>query len=177
MRHLVFHMWKLSLLVALALTAGACKGQTAAPTPTSRPTPNSAVDVAFSEHVVPTPAGGCAVTSHVRNTEPIPSNAWRDGFPVGTRWFRSEDGRLLTWAEPGWKSSGVKLGWIKPVGAQLEISGRRLDGDAPPIEASFGEGYPGDFQASGLTFPTEGCWQIRARAGGSELEFVVYVPR
>jgi hypothetical protein len=35
--------------------------------------------------------------------------------------------------------------------------------------------YPTRFQSSGLYFPTEGCWEVTAQAGESELVFVVRV--
>lgn len=84
------------------------------------------------------------------------------------------------WADQGTGSlradeTGVKVGWFRPAGATLEITGRRLDGDAPPLDAHVPCCYPTRFQASGLVFPTEGCWEINARAADSELTFVVEV--
>ena len=32
-----------------------------------------------------------------------------------------------------------------------------------------------DYQASGVTFPAPGCWEVEARAASSVLDFVVYV--
>lgn len=61
----------------------------------------------------------------------------------------------------------TKVLWIKPVGTRLEVTGRRLDGPAPPLEVTLPEGYPGDFQASGLVFPTGGCWEVEARVAGA----------
>jgi len=38
------------------------------------------------------------------------------------------------------------------------------------------QGYEGmDYQASGVTFPAPGCWEVEARAASSVLDFVVYV--
>jgi hypothetical protein len=70
---------------------------------------------------------------------------------------------------------GNKVGWFRPAGADLIITGHRLDGDAPPLEAEASCCYPTRFQASGLIFPTEGCWEINAKAAESELTFVVWV--
>lgn len=70
---------------------------------------------------------------------------------------------------------GVKVGWYRPAGAALEIMGQRLDAQAPPLDAHVPCCYPTRFQATGLFFPTEGCWQVTARAADRELAFVVWV--
>jgi hypothetical protein len=70
---------------------------------------------------------------------------------------------------------GVKVGWFRPAGAELEITGWRIDGEAPPLESHVPCCYLTRFQATGLYFPSEGCWQVNARAAGSELSFVVQV--
>ena len=69
----------------------------------------------------------------------------------------------------------IKVGWWRPAGADLVITGQRLDGDAPPMESEAACGYPTRFQASGLYFPTEGCWRVTARAAESEISFIVRV--
>lgn len=60
----------------------------------------------------------------------------------------------------------------------LHIEGRRLDGEAPTLGAVVDPGY-GDtgFQPTGLTFPADGCWEIRATAGGSSLIVVQEVAK
>jgi hypothetical protein len=57
----------------------------------------------------------------------------------------------------------------------MEVTGRRLDGETPALEAEFPCCYPTRFQASGLYFPTEGCWEVTAIAEDSVLTFVVKV--
>ena len=89
------------------------------------------------------------------------------------------------WASAGWTGQeesylrageeGVKVGWFRPAGATLKITGRRLDASAPPLEAHVPCCYPTRFQSSGLFFPTEGCWQVTAQAANSQLSFVVQV--
>jgi hypothetical protein len=86
------------------------------------------------------------------------------------------------WATPevyelraGEARKGVKVGWFRPAGETLEISGRRLDGEAPALKASIPCCYQTRFQSTGLYFPTEGCWEVNARAGQSALDFVVWV--
>jgi len=70
---------------------------------------------------------------------------------------------------------GNKLGWFRPAGATLAITGRRIDAEAPPMEAHIPCCYPTRFQATGLVFPAEGCWEVTAKAAESELTFVVWV--
>jgi hypothetical protein len=43
------------------------------------------------------------------------------------------------------------------------------------MRASVPDGYFGTFQATGLLFPSAGCWEITARAEESRLRFVVEV--
>jgi hypothetical protein len=96
--------------------------------------------------------------------------------PLGRgEWFVSEDGLLWAPADPGWQVGGVKVLWIKPIGATLTVRGYRLDDPATTLHADVPEGYFGDYHATGITFPTGGCWAIEARAGESELRFVVWV--
>jgi hypothetical protein len=48
-----------------------------------------------------------------------------------------------------------------------------MDGEAAPLQADIPPGYgQTGFQASGIIFPTEGCWEITGRAGDAELTFV-----
>lgn len=90
-------------------------------------------------------------------------------------WYKSTDGKLWASSPGRWTTGGVKVLWEKPAGSRLSISGRRLDGSAPPLEASIPEGYAGDYQASGLDLPTGGCWQVSAHAGSASLRFIVKV--
>ena len=84
-------------------------------------------------------------------------------------WFENEAYPLRAGAD------GNKIGWFRPAGADLEITGQRLDAQAPPLEAHASCCYPTRFQASGVYFPTQGCWEVTARAAGSLLKFVVKV--
>jgi hypothetical protein len=84
-------------------------------------------------------------------------------------WWEQKDDPLLSTEE------GIKLGWFRPAGESLEISGRRIDANAPALEADVPAGYPTRFQASGIYFPSEGCWEVTAKAGESRLAFVVWV--
>ena len=113
-------------------------------------------------------------TYHVR-WRPRRSRPWRF---VGASWQRGQGGmgrgpyqQRETTRTPAATFEGLGAGrtkvlWIKPVGARLEVTGRRLDGPAAPLAASLPEGYPGDFQARGLEFPSGGCWEVEARPAG-----------
>lgn len=70
---------------------------------------------------------------------------------------------------------GNKAFFIRPTGTKLLISGKRLDAPAPPLRASIPCCYPTGFQATGLYFPTPGCWEITATAGTNQLRFIAEV--
>ena len=75
-------------------------------------------------------------------------------------------------------SIGWKFGWWRIVPGTLTITGRRLDAPGPPLRGSAPDGYGSTgFQASGVSFPTEGCWEVTGSVGGSELTFVTFVIR
>ena len=73
-------------------------------------------------------------------------------------------------------STRMKFPWWRGDVGELRISGVRLDGAAPPLRADVPSGYgPTGFQASGVFFPTQGCWEITGRAGSAALTIVVMV--
>jgi hypothetical protein len=129
----------------------------------------------------------CAASPMIRDVAPPDPNA----DPVGpANWYIN--GNRTIWAGPvpesGWPSGGTlfsggakvkgqKTYWVRPQGTQLLISGRRLDAGAPPVEAHIPCCYGSGFQIVGLFFPTEGCWEVTARAGDSELQFVTLISR
>lgn len=84
-------------------------------------------------------------------------------------WWKSEEFPLRVSEE------GTKVGWFRPEGAALQITGRRLDNQAPPLDAQVPCCYPTRFQASGLYFPAEGCWEVNAKVADSQLTFIVRV--
>ena len=128
-----------------------------------------------------TPEAACPVTEPAWLTPP--DDAAVSGSPEPGHYFVNPDRSL--WASAWWTGQaneylragdeGIKIGWFRPAGATLEISGQRLDGPAPPLDAHAPCCYPTRFQATGLVFPSEGCWQVTGRAAGSELSFVVMV--
>jgi hypothetical protein len=91
---------------------------------------------------------------------------WPHGVVIVTRDEISPGGRL-----------GMKFGWYRLTSGYLTITGRRLDGPAPPASGLTFRGAYGltGFNASGVTFPTEGCWQVTGRVGRVSLTFVTFV--
>ena len=72
----------------------------------------------------------------------------------------------------GWLD--VKFPWWRAVTGALRITGKRLDAAAPPLAAEIPAGYgPTGFQASGVLFPTRGCWEVTGHSDGATLTFVV----
>ena len=117
---------------------------------------------------------GCPVT--VPTTSEHPKNGNTAAFT--TAWYVSPDRRL--WASAGYRyfEGGNKVLWER-AGSRVDISGKLLSGDTkaagiPTISGP--QGYEGmDYQASGVTFPVPGCWEVEARADTSVLDFVTYV--
>ena len=73
-------------------------------------------------------------------------------------------------------SVGMKFGWWRSATGKLQITGRRLDAPAPPARGVVPDGYGATgFQASGVEFPTEGCWEITGALPSTSLSFVTFV--
>jgi hypothetical protein len=67
-----------------------------------------------------------------------------------------------------------KFPWVRVIRGYLSIDGRRLDVPARPAEGQALRGYGSiGFQASGIAFPTAGCWEITGKIAGRELTFIV----
>ena len=89
---------------------------------------------------------------------------WPHGVVIITPDDVEPDGRL-----------GMKFGWYRLTSGFLTITGRLLDAPAPPASGlASGYGLTG-FDASGVIFPTEGCWQVTGRVGRVTLTFVTFV--
>jgi hypothetical protein len=76
-------------------------------------------------------------------------------------------------------SLGVKIAWQRGPGlrGRVSVESRRLDDRAPLVRrriSPHGYGLTG-LQASGISFPTQGCWRVTASAGGANLTFVLLV--
>ncbi|HEY8225781.1 MAG TPA: hypothetical protein VIG25_10915 [Pyrinomonadaceae bacterium] len=71
----------------------------------------------------------------------------------------------------------MKFPWWRRIPDKLTIHGRRLDSSARPLRVHIGKADRKDFVPSYLIFPTQGCWEITAKAGTSSLAFVTRVSR
>lgn len=150
----------ISLTLALALPLSAC----APAQPGTPPAPELPADV----------LAACPVTASVFDTPPEDPNA--DPFGPGP-WFINADRSIWLPADSYSFSVGEnKFGWIRPTGESGAITGRRLDGDAPPISYFSPGGYFTGFEVGALTIPTAGCWEVTATAGVHALVIVVAVP-
>lgn len=99
-----------------------------------------------------------------------PFGLWPNGtvvFKPGGAGFQTQDGAL-----------GMKFGWTRGVRGKLNVTGRRIDGEAPPLR--FETGTPNSdsgFLASFLIFPTPGCWEVTAQVGDREDSKITFVMR
>ena len=77
-------------------------------------------------------------------------------------------------------SIGLKFAWWRAPGVgvagDLRITGHELTTGAT-VTASIPDGYGQRFQASGITFPSEGCYEITVRSGDAELVFVAKITK
>jgi hypothetical protein len=128
----------------------------------------------------------CSGTKTCPVTEPVwakpPEDFAVQGSPEYGYYFVNEDRSI--WASAWWAGQeenyllpgeDIKVGWFRPEGAPLEITGQRLDTQASPLEVHIPCCYPTRFQATGLYFPTGGCWEVTAKAAGSVLSFIIKV--
>jgi len=75
----------------------------------------------------------------------------------------------------------VGYNWRTEPIPKLRVTGRRLDGDAPPLTTPQGPATnamlnnPGGAMLTGVWLPTPGCWEITGNYEGDKLSFVVWV--
>lgn len=137
---------------------------------------------------LPPSAGGalgpCAVTKPDGNRSPVVNDPDPGGYGNAALWTN-----LWMWGEGDvavpadhvrWDGSfgPMKWAWYRHVPGHLTIEGRRLDASAPPLRTDIPpDGYYGDrgFLPVGITFPTEGCWEVTGRVGDASLTFVTLV--
>jgi hypothetical protein len=93
-----------------------------------------------------------------------------DGKIVATRPFVLPDGSMRI-KFPWWGSrrAGTNL--------RLTASGLGLPGGVARASVAPGLTRAPHFWASSVTFPTEGCWRVKASAGRATLSLVVFVSR
>ena len=122
----------------------------------------------------PTWMRACPVTKHILDEPAKDPNASDFGFG---EWYVN-DSRTIWFPRQDWRAgSGNKVILKRPAGVRLAVSGRRLDGPAPPLQVDgLVSDYPGStFEVIGMSFPEEGCWEITAKAEGNELRLVTTV--
>jgi hypothetical protein len=110
---------------------------------------------------------GEAVSAQYFGNDRLWTVLWPHGVIAATPEYVEPDG-----------SVGMKVPWWRGIGVvgKLAITGRRLDAPARPLRAVVPDGYGRTgFQASGIDFPTEGCWQVTGKAGRASLTFVTIV--
>lgn len=160
-------------------------------TPTSVPQPTETAQV---EKVPSLPPADCPVTTETAGAgfkapEPYsPDSPWDGMFWYGTQHFWTALPTNGVWAGLPESPEGYpqKIFWwsdlfvlkdeLEPA---LEVTGRRLDADAPPLNtAGATNAYAadiGDAMLTGVDFPTLGCWEITGHYKKSGLTFVVWV--
>jgi len=65
--------------------------------------------------------------------------------------------------------------WRKEPRPNLTLTGRRLDGEAPPLLLAPMTNAGRGIMLSGVYVPTPGCWEITGEYNGQKLSFVVWV--
>jgi hypothetical protein len=71
----------------------------------------------------------------------------------------------------------AKYGWWRAGSTKPVITGRLVDDPKRRLRADVPGGYGNGFQATGLTFPTIGCWRVTGRFGRARLAFTVLVSK
>ena len=97
------------------------------------------------------------------------TNLWPDGEVLADPAFVEPDGSIgMKW--PWWRAPGVGEA------GDLVITGRELVTGAA-IRSAIPDGYGQRFQASGILFPDEGCYEVTARSGDASLTFITKVTK
>ena len=184
----------IAAIVAAALSAAllAC---TRRPAGTATSTTRQAAAAGAARSATPATPGGSAgpVTMADARACPVtighpvpPTKHWRESL-FG---WQSAYGNRALWVGALWPhgvvfitpddvdSSGalqMKFGWYRLTFGSLSITGRRLDASVPPASGHAANYGLIGFAASGVTFPTEGCWRVTGRVGRTALSFVTFV--
>jgi hypothetical protein len=90
-------------------------------------------------------------------------------------WLINEDATIWAADQPYVANRVVNTVWMRPANTKLEITARRLDGDAPQLSVGPAAPYQTGYIAIGVVFPAGGCWEVTATAGESKLTFVTRV--
>lgn len=162
------------MLVGVSALLMSSYGVTAGSEPQSVPTRQPAAATIEAQRECPvTVPNGLAPPGERRSANHHGNEAlWTQLWPDGTVVFKPR-GPGFVLADG---SLQMKFPWWRGVQGPLIVEGRRLDAPAPPLRAHIPNGYGASgFQASGLIFPTPGCWEVTGHAGEATLTFVVDV--
>ena len=150
--------------------------------PTLATTPGASASAPAAAIPTMPPDGSCPVT-HPASSEAVPQAvidaiAAGASVPLKRADFQSWYGNDALWVElyPQGPRRSEKFPWVRLGRGSLTITAHRIDGEAAPAVAHVPQGY-GDtgFQASGIDFPTAGCWELTGQLAGEPLRFVVKV--
>ena len=118
---------------------------------------------------------GCPITTP-NNSQPPGSTFGSVFHGNGALWVGLWDSNVVVWPPEPDGSVDAKFGWWRAASGDLRIDGRRLDAAAPPLTANVPEVYGSTgFQATGIFFPSAGCWEVTGRVGSASLTFVTLV--
>ena len=175
---------RLVLVIAfVALTASGQQTSSQPPSPQHESVPASCT-------MTPRPARAFIPPAAYRTTEELPKNF----FLIGTEKLWTEIGESMVWQ---WRPHGPgheydltsKIFWFREdyswrtePAPKLRVTGKRLDGPAPPLMTPQGPATNviGDESGrgamlTGVWVPTPGCWEISGDYEGDKLSFVVWV--
>jgi beta-lactamase regulating signal transducer with metallopeptidase domain len=159
-------------------TAEAERAQVAAPPPepplappVAQPQPAPPIAKAVAAKA-DSPPFQCNVTVSVQRTKvaTLEKSALGDG-----PWLINSDRTIWAPDQPYIAKTPVNTVWMRPTNTELIVTGRRLDGDAPQLQAGPAAPYSTGYIAIGLMFPAGGCWEVTATAGASKLTFITKV--
>lgn len=169
-------MTVLRLAVLISLVASTAIGQQKSPE--QRPVPPDSCSVTRAPAIPFTPPGehkmGKNDTDFWLGTEKLWIALPKSGEVWG--WLPRAPGKPDLTAKIFWGS--VDFDYHKKEDYELMVTGRRLDGDAPPLlvdkvtNALF---VPHAAMLTGVYVPTPGCWEITGAYKGQTLSFVVWL--
>ncbi len=161
--------------------------------PTDVPSPSDLTATAEVEIAASIPSADCPVTLPSEPAFKAPEPYFADAPWPGIFWYGTEHlwtalqtngvwdglphhehgyGQKIMW----WSDLYVLKDELEPA---LVVSAKRLDGKAPPFEFEGAtNAYAkdiGDAMLTGVTFPTEGCWEVTGQYKKSGLIFVVWI--
>jgi hypothetical protein len=171
--------WQLLVVTALAL-ATACtspRGLEPSPSLTGNPAPGLLSGTCPVTRSVPPDRVPERVKRVIRAGSSEPTKVtFNDWYGNDVLWVALPPGAKIV--KPPGEELSEKFPWVRLIHGHLTIEGRRLDDASGPARLSVPSGGVGSgFQASGIAFPTEGCWEVTGKIARQELSFVVKVRR